>query len=78
MEEIGLREFVLPAMHPDARHELRNELHMPGAQGEVGGGPSGGVCALRMSRVFGLMNGRAGGERCLDGGATNELFDFCE
>lgn len=52
MEEIRIRESVLPAMHPDAGHEFRNELHLPGAESEAGGGSGGGVCALRMSRVF--------------------------
>lgn len=63
MEEIGLRESVLPAMHPDARHELRNELHLSSAQSETGGGQSGGVCTLRMSRMLRLIRAFPGGEQ---------------
>lgn len=55
VEEIRLREPVLSALHSDARHQLWHELHLPGAQGEAGGGPRGGVRALRVSRLLRLM-----------------------
>ena len=42
VEETGLREPLLPALHSDARHQLRHQLHLPRAQGQAGGGQSAG------------------------------------
>lgn len=57
VEEVRLREPVLPALHSDARHQLRHELHLPCAEGEAGGGPRGGVRALRLPRVLRIDGG---------------------
>jgi hypothetical protein len=42
-------------MHPNQGHKFRNELYMSGAQVQVGGRASCGVCALWMPRLLGLM-----------------------
>jgi hypothetical protein len=55
VEEIGLRELVLLAMYSNERHKFRNKLYLSGAQVQVGGGTCGGVRALWMPRLFGLM-----------------------
>lgn len=54
VEKVRLREPVLPAVHPDAGHQLRDELHLPGAQVEAGGGPRRRVCPLRVPGLFRL------------------------
>ena len=59
VEEAGLREPLLPQMHPDPGHELRDELHLPRAEDEAGGGQDRRVRPLRMQGVLGL-NDRVG------------------
>lgn len=56
MEEGRIREPLLLAMHPDEGHEFRDKLHLPGAQGETGGGPCGRMCSLWLSGVFRVVS----------------------
>lgn len=56
MEEIGLREFVLLALHTNAWHELRHQLYMPCAKGQIGRRTSCRVRALWMPRLLGLIS----------------------
>ena len=67
MEETGLWKPLLSSLHPgdifednsgksyfvaDPGHKLCNELHLPSAEEQVGGGQDRGVRPLRMSRMF--------------------------
>lgn len=52
VEEDGLRESMLLAVHSDEGHELWHQLHLPGPEGKTGGGQGGRVCALRVPRMF--------------------------
>lgn len=36
MEKAGLRESVLPALHPNQRHQLWNQLHLQSPQDKAG------------------------------------------
>ena len=47
------------SLHPDSGHELRDELHLPRAEDEAGGGQDRRVRPLRMQGVLGL-NDRVG------------------
>lgn len=38
VEEAGLREPLLPALHPDAGHQFRDQLHLQGPQKQAGSG----------------------------------------
>ena len=52
VEKAGLRESVLPALHPDARHEFCYKLHLPSAQDKARRGQDCRVCSLWLSRLF--------------------------
>ena len=55
VEEAGLWESVLPPVHPNQRHQLRHQLHLPRAQEQAGGGPDSRVHSLRVSRMLGIV-----------------------
>lgn len=57
MEKVRLRKPVLPAVYSNQGHQLRDELHLPGTEVEVGGRSGGRVRTLRLP---GLLRINAG------------------
>jgi len=66
VEEAGIWEAVLPAMHTDERDEFQRDLHMPRPAGSAKGGSDYWMCELWLWRVFvcGLMHIRYDTTRC--------------
>ena len=54
VEEAGIREPLLLALHPDQRHKFRHQLHLQSAQTEARRGENRRVCSLRVPGLFRL------------------------
>merc|ERR1712203_606653 len=52
VEEAGIREPLLPAMHPNQRHKFRHQLHLQSAKTEARRGENRRVCSLWLPGVF--------------------------
>lgn len=48
MEKIGLRKFMLPALHPNPWHKLRHKLYMPRTKIKIRRRPNRGMRTLRL------------------------------
>lgn len=63
----------------DARHKLCDELHLPRAEDEAGGGQDRRVRALRLPRLLGLaaLPGRGARRDLRDRGARRDTSRLC-
>ena len=56
VEEAGVREPLLSALHSDAGHQLRHQLHLPRAESQTGGGQFTGDEPLVFRDVISLIH----------------------